>query len=84
MDAIEKAKQITQLQGKISQKRFELDNANSIAGPVILAIIGLLTLIWIVGILGSVEILIQNRVNLLTEKSKVQSFLIFLCHISRK
>lgn len=51
MDAIEKTKQIANLRKKMAEKQVELDNANSIAGPVILGIIGLLTVLWFIGIL---------------------------------
>jgi hypothetical protein len=59
---IEEAKQTVILRQKIAEKQVELDNANSIAGPLILAIIGLLTAVWLIGILLIIAALIWYEI----------------------
>jgi len=63
MDAIEKAKQIAQLREKISQTQVKLDNANSVAGPLLLFIFGVLTAIILIGILFIIMALIWYEMN---------------------
>lgn len=47
---IEIERECASLRRKIAQKQAKLDDANSIIGPLILAIIGILTVIWFIGI----------------------------------
>ncbi len=63
MDAVEKAKQMVQLREKISQAQVKLDNANSVACPLLLFIIGVLTVIWFIGILFIIMALIWCEMN---------------------